>query len=145
MSDWRPKTELGRARYAYSCHKSYTRKRIDRQGNPTLFLLTFDEWYNIWLESGHYNNRGVKKGQYCMCRYSDIGNYEVGNVYIQQVGDNIKQAMSSRVVSEETKQKIRAARLGTKRSPETCAKLSVALTGNNNKKGKYKNGKEYIS
>jgi hypothetical protein len=53
------------------------------------FLLTFDEWWNIWQQSGYWDKRGCKKGQYCMSRIGDIGPYIVGNVFIQTHRQNI--------------------------------------------------------
>jgi hypothetical protein len=51
------------------------------------FLLTFDEWWDIWQKSGKWHLRG--SGQYMMCRYGDDGPYAVGNVYIGTATDNI--------------------------------------------------------
>jgi hypothetical protein len=66
--------------------------RTDAAGNQIEFKLTFEEWLDIWLESGHLHERGCKAGQYCMSRYDDIGHYEVGNVFIQLHADNTRQA-----------------------------------------------------
>jgi len=56
------------------------------------FLLTFDEWLQIWISSGHYHEKGTKTGQYVMSRREDKGPYSVENVYIQTVGDNNREA-----------------------------------------------------
>jgi len=85
------KEELKIAKRKYNWHKQYTKSRIDKLGNEIKFKLTFEEWITIWLDSGQWENRGVKSTQYCMCRYNDIGHYEVGNVFIQQTRDNILQ------------------------------------------------------
>jgi len=45
------------------------------------WTLTFWQWWTIWQESGHWEQRGRGRG-YMMCRYDDAGSYEVGNVYI---------------------------------------------------------------
>src|SRR5690606_1984307 len=39
------------------------------------------EWWTIWQESGHWDDRGRGTG-YMMCRFGDTGDYELGNVYI---------------------------------------------------------------
>jgi hypothetical protein len=52
------------------------------------FLITFEEWRDIWLESGKWDQRGYRRGQYCMARYGDKGAYEVGNVRICLVEEN---------------------------------------------------------
>lgn len=53
-----------------------------------VFLLTFDEWWEIWEQSGHWENRGKKSGQYVMARFGDVGPYAVGNVRITTCNEN---------------------------------------------------------
>lgn len=52
--------------------------------------LTLWQWWTIWQESGHWEERGRNLGQYGMCRYGDKGPYAVGNVYIATCTQNIK-------------------------------------------------------
>lgn len=73
--------------YQYKCQK---RNAIDRS---IPFLLTFEEWWGIWEDSGKYAERGKKPHQYCMSRNNDTGGYEIGNVYISQVSENIIEQM----------------------------------------------------
>ena len=35
------------------------------------FKLSFEEWLDIWLQSGFYDKRGIGKGSYVMSRYND--------------------------------------------------------------------------
>ena len=64
-------------RTQYSNQRSMAnRRRID-------FILTYDQWKCIWIESGHLHEKGRKRGQYCMSRVNDKGAYELGNVFIQ--------------------------------------------------------------
>ena len=72
----------------YSQHK----QRAKRKGIP--FELTLAEWYKIWIDSGHYHNKGTKRGQYVMSRYGDKGGYTIGNVHIQTVGQNTQEAFT---------------------------------------------------
>jgi hypothetical protein len=44
--------------------------------------LTFEEWLQIWNDSGKLHLRGRGKGKYCMARFNDVGPYALGNVYI---------------------------------------------------------------
>lgn len=68
----------------YSAHKFRAAHRgID-------FLLTFEEWCDIWLSSGKYQLRGKGKGKYNMCRINDTGPYAVGNVFIGLHEDNAR-------------------------------------------------------
>lgn len=50
--------------------------------------MTFTEWWKIWSESGHYAERGTRRGQYHMARHYDRGGYTVGNVEIVTVHEN---------------------------------------------------------
>ena len=77
--------------------------------------LTFDEWWDIWEQSGQWEHRGRTKDKYVMSRRNDVGAYEVGNVFIQLAGANVSQARAGKPISkligiprtEEVKQKIR--------------------------------------
>ena len=57
--------------------------------------LSFEEWIKIWLDSGHWYERGCHKGQYVMSRFKDQGNYEIGNVEIKLHRENIQEYMTS--------------------------------------------------
>ena len=45
--------------------------------------LTYDKWLEIWVTSGHLNERGCGIGMYCMSRFGDQGPYSESNVFIQ--------------------------------------------------------------
>jgi hypothetical protein len=49
--------------------------------------LTFEQWWALWEESGHWLERGKGQG-YCMCRNGDVGPYAVGNVSIALSREN---------------------------------------------------------
>lgn len=59
------------------------------------WLLTFDEWWQIWEESGMYPLRGCGIGKYVMARTGDKGPYAVGNVRIALWSDNVAEASFS--------------------------------------------------
>ncbi len=70
---------------AYKQHrKNAARRKID-------FLLTLEEWTAIWVESGHWAERGCRRGQYVMARIGDQGPYAVGNVKIISTSENIRE------------------------------------------------------
>lgn len=118
-------------------------QRAKRKGIS--FQLTFDQWLKIWLDSGHYYNKGTKRGQYVMSRYNDVGPYSVDNVKIQTVGENTKEAFTTnnsdfikprygienhfygRKHTEETKQKIKLARAKQSWTPESRKKVSETM------------------
>ncbi|MFM0554796.1 hypothetical protein P0D69_28070 [Paraburkholderia sediminicola] len=61
-------------------NQSKTNGRKDAAGIPIEFRLTFEQWWDWWQATGHYHERGPKKGQYVMGRINDIGHYEIGNI-----------------------------------------------------------------
>ena len=112
------KAELKLAQMQYSQQRKNCGKRKDKNGNPILFKLTFEEWLNIWLESGHYDQRGRCKDSYVMSRYNDLGHYEVGNVIISthrrnasagNKGGNKTSFKPGHVISDELRKKISTA------------------------------------
>lgn len=46
------------------------------------------DWWQVWEKSGKWNLRGRTRGHYVMCRFGDVGAYEVGNVYIATCSHN---------------------------------------------------------
>jgi len=78
------------------------------------FLLTFEEWFEIWEKSGHLHERGLGNGKYCMGRFGDEGPYAVGNVKI--------------ISWEENEAELWA-------RPETLERIQNALIGNSYAKG----------
>lgn len=53
------------------------------------FQLSFEEWWNIWDQSGKWDQRGRGSGCYVMCRVNDTGPYAIGNVYIDTQENNL--------------------------------------------------------
>jgi len=83
------------------------RKRFNEHRNNARmrgieFLLTIDEWCQIWFDSGHWHERGRQRGQYCMARFGDKGSYAASNVKIILHSDNVKEE----VISEAGRQKL---------------------------------------
>jgi hypothetical protein len=67
-------------RKKFSCQKS----RAKQRGIP--FELTFEQWWQIWQESGHWS-----ESKYVMCRHGDRGPYAVGNVRIATASENSRE------------------------------------------------------
>ncbi|MGN6775850.1 sigma factor-like helix-turn-helix DNA-binding protein [Rhizobium sp.] len=68
---------------AYSSQKRNSiRRGID-------WNISLWEWWSVWVESGKWEQRGRSRGAYVMCRYGDVGAYEIGNVYIASVIHNV--------------------------------------------------------
>lgn len=70
------------AKQRYSWHKAGAKK------NNIPFLISFDEWWKIWKSSGHWEERGNRRGCYQMARFGDVGPYKVGNVRIITLNEN---------------------------------------------------------
>jgi hypothetical protein len=105
----------------------YDQQRSNAVQRGIAFRLTFEEWWTIWDRSGHWHERGVGLGKYCMSRKGDKGAYEIGNVRICLFEDNIAEAgaMLSQPKSAATKTKMSVAQ--SNRSPEHLAKLAIAV------------------
>lgn len=58
------------------------------------FELTLAQWWAVWQASGKYHLCGKGKGHYCMSRIKDDGPYALGNVHIQLVTDNSREAVA---------------------------------------------------
>lgn len=57
--------------------------------------LTLWEWWQVWCDSGKWEERGRGKDRYVMCRFRDEGAYEVGNVYIATHSHNSSVQLSN--------------------------------------------------
>jgi hypothetical protein len=76
--------------YPLQCYQSH-KNRAALRGIP--FLMTFEEWWGVWEQSGHWHERGSLRGQYVMARHGDKGGYEVGNVKIITSEENSREAI----------------------------------------------------
>lgn len=65
--------------------------------------LTFVQWWKIWRDSGHWEQRGRGQG-YCMARIGDTGPYAVGNVEIKTIGENFSESYYKHPWKERFKQ-----------------------------------------
>lgn len=108
------KEQLKVARQKYHTHKAGAKSRnID-------FLFTFKEWLSFWIDSGKWEQRGNKAGQYCMSRFNDTGPYSKENVFIQLSAKNTSEALFGK--SNHLK--------GLVKSVEWREKISNSLKGN---------------
>lgn len=75
-------------------HK-YGNQRRNAKARGIAWEITFPEWLNVWLESGHFQERGRGVG-YVMARIGDVGAYAVDNVEIITSAQNISDSYISR-------------------------------------------------
>ena len=62
-------------------HAFYSQRSLARR-RGVVWKLEYDEWLQIWQESGHLHERGNRRGYYVMARNHDHGPYARGNVSI---------------------------------------------------------------
>jgi hypothetical protein len=128
-------------------HKTYTQHKSNAKRRGIEFKLTLDEWKQIWIDSGKWDQRGRGADKYCMCRIGDQGCYEVGNVFIGLGKINVRDGNLGKTDSEETKRKKSEASKGKPKPwaagknsvmhrPEVKAKMSIAVGGSNNYRAK---------
>lgn len=132
-------TEQAKFLKAYKMQKSNARTR------KIPFLLTFEQWLAIWIESGKLDQRGRGADKFCMCRNGDVGPYEVGNVFIGTGRENVRTGNFGKLDSAETRQKKSQSMRGIPHPwsagdknpmhrPEVKAKMSAAIGGANHYK-----------
>src|SRR5688572_26084725 len=87
VDQWRELDAIGRTMVANGRTKlttpvgAFARQRSAARSRGVGFNLTLQEWWNIWQDSGKWNERRTGSG-YVMCRVGDSGPYAVGNVFI---------------------------------------------------------------
>lgn len=64
----------------------FARRCAERRAHQ--WHLTPSQFYQIWDTSGHWHQRGQKRGQYVMARHHDAGHYQIGNVSIVRAETN---------------------------------------------------------
>jgi hypothetical protein len=76
----------------------FASQRANAKNRNIAFNLSFDEWYNWWLNQGIDKRLPtIKNAQTpCMCRYNDSGAYELGNIYYDTTSNNIKNSFKLR-------------------------------------------------
>ena len=70
------KEDKRKARIKYMTHKR------DAWRRKIPFEITFEDWLEIWILSGHWDHRGKFPGGYVMGRIGDVGPYAKNNVHI---------------------------------------------------------------
>lgn len=110
-----------------------------------MFLLTLDQWKQIWFASGKWDQRGRGADKYCMCRIGDAGAYEMGNVFIELGAKNVSDGNIGKSDSQETRRRKSIAMTGIPHPwsagannpmhrPEVKAKITAAIGGANHYK-----------
>ena len=109
---------------SYAC-----KNKLDKNKNKVDMKLTFEQWLQIWVDSGKIHQRGKRIGEYCMCRKDDIGHYEIGNVYIDLASKNSSMAPVAQLTDEE-KERRRRMYAGKPRPKEMWEKVQQTKLAN---------------
>ena len=119
--------KLRKLRDAYNVQKkTQGRRKPDRNGHDIKVTMTFEEWLQVWVDSGKLELRGNGRGRYCMARKNDLGNYALGNVEIKSCEENSREAKLGREVRQCTRTVMSAFRTGRAKDDVHKAKLSEA-------------------
>lgn len=123
--------ELRKLRDAYNVQKkTQGRRKPDRNGHRIQVTMSFEEWLQVWIDSGKLHLRGKGRGKFCMARKNDLGDYAVGNVEIKACEENSREAKLGRQHSTSTRDKMSASREGIVKSQDhkdAIAKAHAAL------------------
>lgn len=81
-------------RHARIC---WNRQRCQSRDRGIEFKLSFDVWYKWFLDQGVDRNIPQKNlgSSWAMCRKSDTGPYEIGNIYLATMSQNSKDAFTN--------------------------------------------------
>lgn len=69
----------------------FLQQRASARYRGVEFRLTFEQWRDWWMATGHIDDRGKQRGQWVMGRPFDSGPYEVGNLVCLRAEDNVSQ------------------------------------------------------
>ena len=124
--------------------KRYNEQRYIAKQRKIEWLYTFESWWQQWQESGKWEQRGRKTGEYVMARFGDVGPYSPTNVEIVTCHKNSSDAHKGKPngrkgktmeeiygveMAEQLKDNLRKINTGIKQSDATRAKKSVAFKG----------------
>jgi hypothetical protein len=80
----------------------YTAQKANARRREIPWDFTFETWWKVWQDSGRWEQRGTKGGQYVMSRLNDEGHYGPNNVFIQKQEDNSREFCKRRWKLETT-------------------------------------------
>ena len=71
--------------------RRFIQQRANAKNRGIEWCLTFGEWRDWWLESGHVDERGRCRGEWVMGRAGDTGPYALENLRCLRAEDNVAQ------------------------------------------------------
>jgi hypothetical protein len=76
--------------------RKFLQQRTNARNRGIDFRLTFEEWRDWWLATGHVDERGRLRGQWVMARPGDRGAYELGNIICLRAEENVSVGNATR-------------------------------------------------
>lgn len=77
----------------------YRENRKDKNGHIVNFLLTYEEFKNLFTpykDDPRLYLNGNHRDYLCICRYGDVGDYSIDNVYVDTRSNNSKHCHENR-------------------------------------------------
>lgn len=71
--------------------QAYRAQRNNAKARDILFQISYIEWLELWADSGHLHERGLKGDGYVMSRFNDNGPYHKDNIEIIKTSENTRQ------------------------------------------------------
>ena len=86
---------------ARDLNRCFLQQRSNARLRGIEWHLTFCEWRDWWLASGHLHERGRHRGEWVMARPGDVGAYTLGNIQCMRAEDNVKERNVRRCVPRD--------------------------------------------
>ena len=104
------------------------RGRAKRRGDKC--HLTLEQLDQLLDDAGiTMDDVGQQSQQYCLGRYGDTGNYEMGNCRFITIRENVQEALKGKTRPDEIGKKISKSRKGFRMSEEQKKAISETKTG----------------
>jgi hypothetical protein len=68
--------------------RKFSHQRHTAKERGIEWALTYDEWLFWWEQTGHFHERGCRRGQYVMARIGDVGPYSLENILCLRIDQN---------------------------------------------------------
>lgn len=79
---------MDRHEYENTPKGKFIRQRQNSKSRGIAWEFTFEDWWKVWEDSGHWEDRGKDAGAYVMSRKGDVGPYRADNVEIRPQEEN---------------------------------------------------------
>ncbi len=100
-----PLAELPKRSETGTARERYRIQKVNASNRGIEFLLTFEEWCEWWMDTGHYHEYGRETGQYVMARNGDIGPYALDNIRCLLSTDNAAEVQANRIRNGATRRR----------------------------------------